>query len=71
MWCKAEFSASLLQSSVSHDPSEIWICWFSAKETILIIINVVNSFVALYICGNHDIKKYIEKEFYIWNINIF
>ncbi len=23
LWCKAEFSASLLQSSVSHDPSEI------------------------------------------------
>ncbi len=22
MWCKAEFSASLIQSSVSHDPSE-------------------------------------------------
>ncbi len=30
LWCKAEFSASLLQSSVSHDPSEIiLICWFS------------------------------------------
>ncbi len=27
----AEFSASLLQSSVSHDPSEIiLICWFGA-----------------------------------------
>ncbi len=23
LWCKAEFSASLLQSWVSHDPSEI------------------------------------------------
>ncbi len=32
---KAEFSASLLQSSVSHDPSEIILeCWF--------IINVRN-----------------------------
>ncbi len=30
-WCKAKFSASLLQSSVSHDPSEIIaICWFAA-----------------------------------------
>ncbi len=30
MWCKAEFSASLLQSSVSRDPSEIiLICWFA------------------------------------------
>ncbi len=24
LWCKAVFSASLLQSSVSHDPSENW-----------------------------------------------
>ncbi len=31
LWCKAEFSASLLQSSVSHDPPEIiLICWFAA-----------------------------------------
>jgi len=30
---KAEFSASLLQSSVSHDPSEISLtCWFAAQE---------------------------------------
>jgi len=41
---KAEFSASLLQSSVSHDPSEIiLICWFAAQETFLIIISVENS----------------------------
>ncbi len=33
-------SASLLQSLVSHDPSEIiLICWFAAQETLL------NSFV--------------------------
>ncbi len=43
MWCKAGFSASLLQSSVLHDPSEIiLIGWFVAKETIIIIINVEN-----------------------------
>ncbi len=36
---KADFSALLLQSSVSHDPSEInLICWFDAQETFLIII---------------------------------
>jgi len=30
---KLNFSASLLQSSVSHDPSEIiLICWFGAQE---------------------------------------
>ncbi len=29
LWGKAEFSASILKSSVSHDPSEIiLICWF-------------------------------------------
>ncbi len=41
---KVEFSASLLQSSVSHDPSQIiLIYWFGAQETFLIIINVENS----------------------------
>ncbi len=50
-WCKAEFSATLLQSSVSHDPSEIIIIYlFAAKETFLIIINVENNCAAL--CGN-------------------
>jgi len=30
---KAEFSASLLQSSMLHDPSEIiLICWFVSQE---------------------------------------
>ncbi len=47
MWRKAEFSASSLQSSVSHDPSEIiLICWFAAQETNYCIINVENSCVA-------------------------
>ncbi len=49
LWYKAEFSASLLQFSVSHDPSEIiLICWFAAQETFLIIINVENSCAASY-----------------------
>ncbi len=40
---KAEFSASLLQSSLSHDLSEnILICCFDAQDTFLIIINVEN-----------------------------
>ncbi len=51
MYCKmsfipvmqAEFSASFLQSSVSHDPSEIILCLFAAQETFLTIINVENS----------------------------
>ncbi len=38
LWCKAGFSASLLQFSASHDPSEIIIIyWFAAQETFLII----------------------------------
>ncbi len=41
---KAAFPASLLQSSVSRDSSEIIIiCRFSAQETFLIISNVENS----------------------------
>jgi len=53
---KAEFSTSLLlQSSVSHDPSEIILIWWSpAQETFLIIINVENRCAASYFCGNHD-----------------
>ncbi len=40
---KAEFSASLLQSLISHDPSEIiLICWFAAQDTIHIIIRAEN-----------------------------
>ncbi len=36
---KAVFSASLLQSSVSHDTSEIIIiCWFTAQETFCIYV---------------------------------
>ncbi len=49
LWCKAEFSASLLQSTVSHDPSEIiLICWFAAQGTFLIIINGENNCAASY-----------------------
>ncbi len=33
-----KFQQPLIQSSVSHDPSEIIvICWFAAQETFLII----------------------------------
>ncbi len=39
---KTQFLASLLQSSVSHDPSEIiLICWFAAQETFVIIIIII------------------------------
>jgi len=45
---QAEFSSSLL-SLVSHDPSEIilkW--WFDAQKIFIIIINVKNSWVAVF-----------------------
>ncbi len=42
---KAEFSASLLQSSVSHDPSEIiLICRFAAQEIFIIIMPSTKDF---------------------------
>jgi len=50
---KAVFSASLLQSSVSHDPSEITLI-FDAQKTFTIVINVENSCSASYFCENHD-----------------
>ncbi len=37
LWCKTEFSASLLQSWMSHDPSEIILtCWFDAKLILVL-----------------------------------
>jgi len=42
--CTANFLASLLQSSASHDPSEIILWWwFDAQEIFMIIIDVQNS----------------------------
>ncbi len=39
LWCKAEILASLLQSSVSLEPSEIILIFqFAAQETVFIII---------------------------------
>ncbi len=39
------YQQALLQSSVSHDPSEIiLICWFGAKETFLINMHIENSY---------------------------
>ncbi len=59
---KSEFSASLLQSSVSHDPSEIiLIYWFAAQETFLIIIKLENICADSYFWGNsffQDLNEY-------------
>ncbi len=43
-------SASLLQSLVSHDPSEfILICWFASQGTFIIIIIMLKTVVLIYI----------------------
>ncbi len=46
---KLNFQQSLLQASMSHDPSEIiLLCWFGAQETFIIkpeyqsVINIDN-----------------------------
>ncbi len=42
LWCSAEFSASLLMSSVSHDPSEIiLICWFIMSVETVVLFHIV------------------------------
>ncbi len=64
-YCSVEFSASLLQSSVSHDPSEIiLICWFDAQETFLITINAEKSCAASYVC--ETVIPFLK----IWNRNL-
>ncbi len=46
---KLNFQQTLLQSSASHDSSEIiLIWWFDAQEAVLAIINIENSFTAGY-----------------------
>ncbi len=50
---KLNFQQSLLQSLVSHGPSEIiLISWFVAQETFNIIINVKISCAAESLCEN-------------------
>jgi len=51
---KLNFQHQLLQSLVSHCPSEIiLICWFGPKETFLINNNAENSCIALSFCGQY------------------
>ncbi len=60
---KAVFSASLLQSSVSHDCSEIGlICQFDAQQTFQIITNIENSYTATII--------FLWKPWYILNVSL-
>ncbi len=64
----AEFSASLLQSSVSHDASEIiQICWFTDQEKCL-ISSMLKTFVLLNISVETmvHISRYFDK--YVRNV---
>ncbi len=50
---KLNFQQPLIESSVSHDPSEIIeICWFGAQDFFL--ISVKSSYIAEYFRRNHD-----------------
>ncbi len=62
---KAEFPASLLQFSVSHDPSEIiLVCRFVARKHFL--LSVLITFALLNIFGN-----FFMKEQHLFKIQIF
>ncbi len=64
--------------SVTWSSEIILICWFTAQETFLIIINIENSCAARYFCGNwyillFRIHRWIEssKEQHLFEIEIF
>ncbi len=61
---KLNFQQPLLQSSVSHDTSEIiLISWFDTPE-IFLIINVEKSCAAYHFCGNRDFYLFFcQKDF--------
>ncbi len=62
------FSASFLQSSVSHDLSEIsLIYWYAAQETFLIIISCAAS----YFYGNCDTGFFQDSLTKTQNNNLF
>ncbi len=59
--------------SVTWSSEIIIIYWFTAQETILIIINVKNSYAASYFCGNVDtfyLVGFSSKEQYLFEIEI-
>ncbi len=64
---KDEFSASLLQSSVSH--SEIILkYWFAVQETFLhIIIIIINFKTVEYFFMDSSMNRKIQRSAFIWN----
>ncbi len=54
------FQLPLLQSSVSHDRSEIiLICWFCAQETFCIIVSVQNCLIQDFLMDGKFKKTFI------------
>jgi len=67
-----QFPASLPQSSVSHDPSEIiLIWWFVAKETFIVININVKTVVLLHIFVDSLINVKFERTAIVWNRNLY
>ncbi len=59
---KAEFSASFLQSSVSHDSSEIiLIFWFASEEKFMIIMKTANQHISMISEGSCDTEDWQNK----------
>ncbi len=64
-WRKAKFSASLLQSSVTHDPSEIiLIYWFTAQETFLSSMLRTTVLLKIFVEINGAISFFLELEMF-------
>ncbi len=71
---QSRISVSLLQSSVSHNPSEIIIIGcFDAQETFLIIFNVFKAVVSfcLFVCFFRILWIECSKEQHVFEIEIF
>ncbi len=66
---KYNLSASWLQSSVSHDPSEIiLICWFAAQE-IFVLLNIFGTCDTFFF--DSFMNKKLKRTAIIPNINLF
>ncbi len=70
---KAEFSASLLQSSESHDQI-ILICWFGAQETFMIIIIISVQNISIFVKKIFFQDSLMNRKFrteFTWNRILF
>ncbi len=69
---KSGLSASLLQSSVSHDPSEIiLICWLGAKSFYYHRLKQLCCLIFLWIFFQDSLLNVnLKRKAFIWNINL-